>query len=146
MLRSSVDNGGVIDAASNLCQVTGGNVVELGNLMTARLARCNTAVANMATVIDTHKAMTHALDDPPPPMEHQLGHCRLVVLFIKAPLARRTVPARGDLLATSGRHRPPLVRDGGRQAGPPPLPAAVTAGGVIEVDRIVPQSRGEILR
>ena len=58
---------GVIDAASNLCQVTGGNVVELGNLMTAGLTSYNTAVANMATVIDTHKALTHTLDDPPPP-------------------------------------------------------------------------------
>src|SRR5258708_1534634 len=55
----------VIDAASNLCQVTGGHVVELGNLMTAGLSSYNIAVANMATVIDIYTALTHALDEPP---------------------------------------------------------------------------------
>jgi hypothetical protein len=55
----------VIDAARTLCQVTAGNVVELGNLMTAGLASYNTAVTNMATVIDIHTALTRSLDDPP---------------------------------------------------------------------------------
>jgi hypothetical protein len=64
---------GVIDAASNLCQVTGGNIVELGNLMTAGLTSYNTASANMATVIDTDKELAHALDDPPPPPDISEG-------------------------------------------------------------------------
>ena len=66
--ESEIERGrwGVIDAASNLCQVTGGNVVELGDLMTAGLTSYNTAVANMATVIDIHKALAHTPDDPPP--------------------------------------------------------------------------------
>jgi|GEM_PF-7076692 len=34
----------VIDAASNLCQVTGGNIVELGNLMTTGLASYNVSI------------------------------------------------------------------------------------------------------
>ena len=56
----------VIEAASGLCQVTGGNVGELSNLMTAGLASYNSAVTNMATVIDLHTALTHTLEDPPP--------------------------------------------------------------------------------
>ena len=60
-----MDSGDVVDAASNLCQVTGGNIVQLGNLMTTGLTSYNIAVANMTTFIDTHKAPTHTLDDQP---------------------------------------------------------------------------------
>jgi hypothetical protein len=43
---------GVIDAARTRCQVIGGNIVELGNPMTAGLASYNTAVTNIASVND----------------------------------------------------------------------------------------------
>jgi hypothetical protein len=58
---------GVIDAASNLCQVTGGNIVELGNLMTAGLTSYDTAVVKLATVIDIHKELDRPDSPAPPP-------------------------------------------------------------------------------
>jgi hypothetical protein len=56
----------VIDAARALCQVTGSNIVELGDLMAAALASYNTVAAHLETAVDTHEALTLALDDLPP--------------------------------------------------------------------------------
>jgi hypothetical protein len=83
---------GVIDAASTLCQVTGSNIAELSNLMAVGLGSFNTAVANMATVLGTHDALSRTLDDQPATRNANDGAAEWLSYVPRQ-------PAHGDLLA-----------------------------------------------